>query len=225
MSHVELDYHCRMPRWCAVKMRVDCPECGSPVLLDGPYKRAACTACGARVSVANVWNWVVERALTDGGRGRHFQLSTLVQAGKNALGNIHVALNKDHPPICASCDAVLDELDQAVADGTNGTFHCPACGAPHPTWPAPGYLKQAGVIQTFLAPPEDAPASAAITPGTTPKPILFLCPNCGASLKIGTETKRISTCEFCDVDTYLPPALWNQLHPVRRRRAFWLRCK
>lgn len=213
-----------MPRWCALKVRLDCPECGSAILVDGPYKQAPCAACGARVPMADTWSWLVERALEDGAGGKTFRLHTLISAGQGRPGHIFLAVNKGHPPICSRCDEVLDEVDGGgVPDGKTGDFHCPACGAAHPTWPAPGYLKHAGVRQVFLAPPEDAAPEVAA--GPAPKPVLFACPNCGGSLKIDGATKRVCTCTYCDVDAYLPAELWNQLHPVRRRRAFWLRCE
>lgn len=147
-----------------------------------------------------------------------------MQAGRGGLGTIYVGLNKDHPPLCSSCDEVLGEVETEVPDGTDGTFHCPACGASLPTWPAPGYLAQAKVAQVFLAPPEDSQSTAEPAAASL-KPILFECPNCGAKLTITGDSRRVSTCEYCDADMFLPAALWNQLHPVRRRRAFWLRCK
>ncbi len=203
--------------WCGLKVRVDCPECGSAVLVDGPYKKVACTACDARISLAGIWKWVVDRALEDGAGGQHFRLSTLLQTGKGGLGAIYVGLNRGHPPVCSTCNEVLDEVDGGVADGHDGDFHCPACGGAHPTWPAPPYLKQCKATQVFMAPKEDE-QSAMLTPVAEAKPVMFACPNCGANLRITGDTKRVST-----VDTYLPAALWNQLHPVRRRRAFWLR--
>ncbi len=215
-----------MSRWCALKVRVDCPECGSAVLADGPYKKVLCTACGNRVQLTNAWKHLVTNALSVGARGRGFKLGSVEGVdGTEGLGTIFVAMNRGQPPICSACDEVLDEVDEGVADGTSGEFHCPACGSAHPTWPAPGHLKKARVQQVFMAPPESAQQAAkAKAAQANAKPIMFACPNCGANLKITGDTKRICTCAFCDVDSYLPAELWNQLHPVRRRRAFWLRC-
>jgi hypothetical protein len=214
-----------MSRWCGLKVRVDCPECGSAVLVDGPYKKVPCAACGAKVVLTKSWQWIVERAQEERG-GESFRSLVLMQAGRDAIGNIYVAFNKDQPPVCPSCDEVLDEVDgdSGVPNGTDGTFHCPSCGSAHPTWPVPGHLKKAGVLQVFLAPREAPQAGGAMPEGST-KPIVFACPNCGANLEIGADSNRVRTCAYCDVDSYLPADLWNRLHPVRRRRAFWLRCK
>ncbi len=216
-----MSYTAAMANWVAVKLRIDCPECGSAIQVDGPYRHALCTACGETVKVASLWQGIAKRARQEGGTGTRFRLFTFLEAGADALGHIYVALNKGRPPICSSCDEVLDEVEEGVADGFEGSFHCPACGVAHPTWPAPPFLRDAKVRQVFMAPPEEEQQQSAS--GGSTKPILFACPNCGGKLSINTESPRVCTCEFCDVDSYLPADLWNRLHPVRRRRAFWLR--
>jgi predicted RNA-binding Zn-ribbon protein involved in translation (DUF1610 family) len=209
-------------RWCALKVRVDCPECGTPILIDGPYRRALCEGCRAHVSVANLWRGLVERALEDGSGGRHFRGKSFIWAG-NVVPQIIYAANRDHPPLCSACDEPIPAADD-VPDGTDGQFYCPACGAAHPTWPAPGYLTSARVTQVFMAPPEDEQgrAIAAAAPSDA-RPIMFSCVNCGGALKISADSPRVVPCEYCEVDNHLPAELWNRLHPVRRRRAFWLR--
>ena len=210
-----------MPRWCALKVRIDCPECGSAILADGPYKKLVCTACDNRVQLTGAWKHLVSNAL--GVRGKGFKLGSISGVdGTEGLGPIYVSMSQGQPPICSSCDEVLDEVDE-IADGTTGEFHCPSCAAAHPTWPAPGFLKKLRVLQVFMAPPESAQYAAKPSQSEA-KPIMFECPNCSAALKITEANKRISSCAYCDVDSYLPAELWHRLHPVKRRRAFWLRC-
>lgn len=213
-----------MPRWCALKIRLDCPECGSVVLGDGPYKKLPCAACGASVTLTSAWKRLVASALSDGGRGGSFRLGTVTDIeGAEGLGSIYLAMSTGHPPVCSECQEVLDEVDTDVDDGRAGNFHCHACGAAHPTWPAPGHLAKAGVLQVFMAPPMGARQPAAASAEV--KPVLFSCSNCGGKLEITEESRRITTCSYCDVDLYLPPEIWHRMHPVRRRRAFWLRCR
>ncbi len=48
------------------------------------------------------------------------------------------------------------------------------------------------------------------------------CMGCGARLKIGGDTPRIGTCDYCEATIYLPDALGLQLHPAQRKRAFYI---
>lgn len=214
------------PRWCALKVRVDCPECGSALFVDGPYKKALCTACGTRTAVTNLWPTLLDRTMERGSGGPHFRQLTFVWAG-NLIPQIWYGANKGSPPICSTCDQVIEGAEQ-IADGTEGTLFCPGCGTEHATWPAPGYLSQKRLPggkrakQVFLAPPEEQQGTPSPTPADV-KPILFGCLNCGANLRITGDTPRVLTCEFCQTDCFLPPEIWNRLHPVRKRRAFWIR--
>jgi len=211
-------------RWCSIKLRLDCQECGSSIRVDGPHAEVTCEACGGRLELTDKWQNVVEHALHHGKGGRDYRRVAAIDSGVDGLGMRYMALNKGLPPVCSECDKAMGGAADAVTDGTEGSFQCNKCGAPHPTWPAPKFLKQAGVRQVFMAPPEEHGAEeAAARPA--PKPVTFQCPTCGAPLAIDGDTKRICTCEFCQSDTFLPASLWNQLHPVRMRRAFWLRLK
>ena len=47
------------------------------------------------------------------------------------------------------------------------------------------------------------------------KPIIFSCPNCSAALRIISESERITACEHCSSEIFIPDAIWNRLHPVK----------
>ena len=47
------------------------------------------------------------------------------------------------------------------------------------------------------------------------KPIVFSCPNCSAALHIISESMRITPCDHCSSEVYIPDAIWNRLHPVK----------
>jgi ribosomal protein L37AE/L43A len=209
-----------MTCWITVKARGDCPECGQPVMLNGPWASMRCPSCHSTSSVGYYWPKVVAAALEKGAGGRHFAAKFMMDTSK-PVTTLHYAVNKDQPPICSSCDAALEGVD-AIATGTDGTFHCAACGAAHETFPAPKNL-HAGALQVFLGTrsseqvDEAAPSNA--------KPVLFACTNCGGNLQINSTTSRILTCGYCDADLFLPQTLWNALHPVKKRCAFWIRMR
>jgi rubredoxin len=208
-----------MSRWIALKARVDCPECGQPVLLDGPWAKVRCPSCDAVSPVAEMWNHLVKHSPEDGGQGKHFNLKS-VRNPSWPVPTVDYAVNQNHPPIC-DCGAVLNSVAE-IPDGTDATFHCPECGIGHDTFPPPRHL-YAGVLQVFLAVRENQQGARAAVADV--KPVMFGCPNCGANLKIHGENHRIVTCEYCEADAFLPAELWHRLHPVRKRRAFWLRCR
>lgn len=208
-----------MATWIALKARAECPECGSSVMLEGPWATMHCPSCRAETPVGYYWTKLVADALEKAPGGRRFAPRFAMDTSK-PVTSLSYAVNKDQRPICSACDEDLEAADQ-VKTGTDGTFRC-GCGAVHDTFPAPKHM-QGGAAQIFLGvrekeqlrPSKDAAA----------KPVLFNCTNCGGNLKVTTDASRILTCEYCDVDLYLPQALWNALHPVKKRRAFWVRTR
>jgi predicted RNA-binding Zn-ribbon protein involved in translation (DUF1610 family) len=206
--------------WIALKARTDCPECGLPVMLEGPWANLICPSCRSETAIGYYWSKLVASALDKAPGGRRFAPKFLMDTSK-PITTLHYAVNKGQPPICSGCDVVLEGVDQ-IATGTDGSFHCAACGASHDTFPTPKHV-QGGALQVFLAVREDQQLAESAAPSA--KPVMFNCINCGGNLKITTETTRVVTCQYCEVDLFLPQALWNALHPVRKRRAFWMRTR
>ncbi len=206
--------------WIALKARVDCPECGLPVMLEGPWANMRCPSCHSETPVGYLWSPLIAAAQADAPGGRRFAPKFMLDTSK-PITSVYYAVNKNQPPICAGCDQAIEGLD-TIETGTDTTFHCSRCGAPHDTFPAPKHLRN-GAAQIFLAVRETA--QGAEPPAATTKPVLFNCTNCGGNLKITAETTRIVGCQYCEVDLFLPQALWNALHPVRKRRAFWIRLR
>lgn len=209
-----------MTRWIALKARADCPECGQPVMINGPWANMRCPSCQSKSPIGYWWPKVVENALEKGAKGRNFATKFAADTGKPVTA-LHYAVNRDQPPICSSCDAVLEGVD-AIAAGTDGSFHCAACGAAHETFPAPKNLHP-GAEQIFLGTRSSEQLAEAAQKDA--KPVLFDCTNCGGNLKITSATTRILTCGYCEADLFLPQALWSALHPVKKRRAFWVRMR
>jgi predicted RNA-binding Zn-ribbon protein involved in translation (DUF1610 family) len=54
-----------------------------------------------------------------------------------------------------------------------------------------------------------------------PKPVVFKCPSCMASLQIAGE-QRIVRCQYCESDVYLPDDLWLHFNPASKRALWWL---
>jgi hypothetical protein len=181
--------------WIALKARVDCPECGLPVLLEGPWAAMRCPSCHSETAIGYWWGKLVAAAQEQAPGGRRFAPRFAMDTSK-PIPSIFYAVNKGQPPICSGCDKVLDAATQ-VATGTDGSFQCTHCGEAHETFPAPRHL-QGGVAQVFLALREGEQLAA--TTAQKAKPVMFSCTNCGGNLKITAETTRIVTCQsicFC----------------------------
>lgn len=66
--------------------------------------------------------------------------------------------------------------------------------------------------------------------GTSPHPaaqarvtrISFACPDCGGKEQVTRESTRLMTCRFCQSVVFLPPEVWNALHPVQKRTSWWI---
>jgi hypothetical protein len=52
---------------------------------------------------------------------------------------------------------------------------------------------------------------------------MFGCLACGAGLRVDGSVRTVA-CPSCDVDNYLPDALWRRFRPVRKTRGFHVVC-
>jgi hypothetical protein len=55
--------------------------------------------------------------------------------------------------------------------------------------------------------------------------VVLNCPKCGGALTITAESTRMTPCEFCQAQVYLPDDLWQALHPVKTARRWYVRCE
>ena len=123
------------------------------------------------------------------------------------------------PPRCPACDAAFTGLSEPAV-GEVGAVSCPSCDAEYPVDRAPRHLQSRNIKQVFLAsPPRDDPAADR----NETRPVLLGCLGCGARLTITADMPRVVRCGYCESDSFVPPDVWIRLHPVRVRRAFWLR--
>ena len=56
-----------------------------------------------------------------------------------------------------------------------------------------------------------------------PRPVVMACPQCGGSLNITTEHARVTSCQYCSAEVFLPDEVWQRLHPVRTVRWWYVR--
>lgn len=194
-----------------------CDECGNDYPVNGLVERVRCTRCGEVERVpAGYWRtYVLE----------HVQAAREPRkaSAANVLGGRHGAATVQCwgiPPLCRKCMTLIDWnlLVQAWSKVQQGpaSICCNACGEPHVA-----RLPPAWAVETFPGLVFAFGETALGVSSEPPRPVVFSCPSCGASLKIDGE-KRIVRCAYCDSDVYLPDELWLHLNPSAKRGRWWM---
>lgn len=197
------------------KVRTSCLECGSAVVFDGPTLTTKCRECQSAVDVdPKKWKSMLDlrsnAAQIDGLTEGVIRNSTIMSGATFSIGW------GPQRPVC-TCGALLDI--SRTPPGTDTDIRC-SCGALTTTFPPAAWLLgvEPAAIQLFGAARAFNPgAAASIEAGGERRPVSFACPECGANLKITTESPRVLGCNFCKADLFLPDALWRALHPVKKR--------
>ena len=187
-------------------LSTDCVHCGDQVPINGPTRSVTCSRCLKPTPVApDEWT------------------STVATASRNMrrLGDAFDCPTFDSRlPRCAQCGTHFPFDPSWVGD--DRTFACPSCQEAVTTFPAPEWLRAelAQVVQLVGAEPESAAEGEEGAQDDDPsamQPVAFKCPSCDGSLSISRETPRVSQCQYCRTDVYLPDGLWLHLHPVKLR--------
>jgi len=202
------------------RVRTNCIECGESLIVDGPTTSLPCPACGSASSL-NQHSW---KKIFDQRKMVALQEGWTISSAVDLHGGFPFFVT--HGPKRPSCGACGSVLDLATAPpGTDGEVACP-CGGSTSTFPAPQWLREVdpsamqlfGAVRQGVAPP--ATASVGIPDAT--KPVSFACPECGANLRIASDSKRILGCDFCQANLYLPDPLWRALHPAKKRTPWYV---
>jgi hypothetical protein len=208
-------------RFFVFKVLLPCPECGSSVALEGPQLSVVCKACQSPLELSPE-NW--QGALEFRKYEAEFSLTEGKTRGSSLTNGELRLLVRWGPgrPACSGCATPMPL--ESVPRGADGQLTC-KCGQFMATFPTPEWLRRVvpSAVQIFGAPREGVPEGLTVVePSAAQKPVLFGCPRCGAGLDVAAESPRILTCKYCDSDLYLPDALWQALHPVKKRAPFWV---
>jgi hypothetical protein len=124
-------------------------------------------------------------------------------------------------PRCPSCREFLDI--SAVQPRMDQPLFCGHCGSRTTTSAPPAWLaaKRPDVLQVFCAKREgeddaEQPAPEAL------KPVMMACLHCGAALPINPESPRITQCQYCQTDHYVPDDIWRRMHPLKKRMPWYV---
>lgn len=228
-------------RFVAARVRVtlDCPECASPVPVNGIVDEVLCGACQSVFDLEKTVGWSRILAYTAGEpcaehsilvNSRPMLAMEYFLAFGLAGGALHrrwqsVMLEVDGtPPTCPACKHALDVSSlgrEAAAEGSEVGAFCPGCGgklairAPRDAELSYTHTECVAIVG------ETAPRTGLREPEAGEK-VLFSCLGCGAPSGVDATTPRIMRCAFCSATSYLPDALWLRLHPTQRKKAFHL---
>lgn len=187
-------------------LSTDCTHCGTQMAVNGPTSSVTCTKC-LRVSNVTPQRWA----------------STVAEAsqGSMVLGDPYECRGFESPdPRCGKCDSHFPYQDSWT--GRTYTVACPLCGEPTQTFPVPQWLRQAlpHAVQVVGAESESQASSSdgVQVDDDAMQPVLFQCPGCSGSLDISKEVPRVSGCQYCGAQVFIPDALWFRMHPVKVRR-------
>ena len=197
----------------------NCPECGQPLMLDGPALQVTCRMCRSLVDIpAAEWKDIVsfpsqmQRQL----QLKEGDLRTSLNIGREFTMRVRWGPKQ---PSCA-CGALVDLATCPM--GTDADLPC-VCGRTVATFPAPEWLRAVslratqlwGVLREGVAAPDDVARDST-------KPISFSCVECGANLKITSESARLLECTYCKSELFLPDQLWFAIHPIRTRQRWYI---
>jgi hypothetical protein len=213
------------PRYGSFTVRTECTHCGQPLPVNGPVQRVHCGSCQNDVALADgIWSTVL---------GDFDDACDSLAEGAGVANKQEVAGFTVHyeysraVPRCEKCGAPFpaDRLEPGAARD----FFCVACGDPASAYPAPQWLRNVvpNAREIYSTEPGAGPAAAhgAVVepPQDAAKPVVMACPQCGASLRLTSQSERTTGCQFCKTDVYLPDDLWRRLHPVKVVRPWYVR--
>lgn len=205
------------------KVIATCTHCGNPIPVNGPQSQPICPSCQKQVEIsAQTWHEILGEYLNDyndlaSGSGNN---ATII--GELTLQYTSIKLPPPEPA-CPKCETNWDLA--AVPNGTDGVITCKNCGYSSPTFPPPAWLNigTPTAKQIFFGEHDTSDMSdSTVDPkADTTKPIALACPQCSGSLLVTAQTERTLRCKYCNVDVFLPDALWLKLHPAKEAK-FWL---
>ncbi len=205
--------------WCTYKAWLQCPECAQAVMIGGPRRSTTCQHCKSVLPLPRgFWEGLMEEGVE--AKGTKLEHGGYISG---AAGGVWVSRAWGRKrPTCPDCDGDLGA--EHIPVGHDGPWQCPHCGKSTSSHPAPAWLRAIfpQAWQLCCTEPEEGDSESVVALPADARPVLFNCPGCGAGLTISSETPRITACQYCRADLYLPDALWLSMHPVRKRASWYV---
>jgi hypothetical protein len=204
-----------------IKAGITCPSCETKIPLNALVPSIRCPGCGDDLKLTlDNWKSVLENAIKNAPSYSEGEGSSMTVMGSYNYKIVYGKLSPryDDTKESIDMDTLLGAIDQGVIL--------------HPETKAPTSIRRIpqeyaeefkGVIalvgeDTSLLPGSEAGQN--ITEGTS-GPVAFQCPGCAGNLIIDGKERTV-VCSFCDTQVYLPDDLWFALHPVQKKKRWFL---
>ena len=203
-------------RYGSFHILTECGKCGLSFPVNGPLRTIECPHCLSERSIgeqvfADILGTLEEEYETLGeGEGNGVKSS-----GQH--GTFRYTYLRRMPQ-CHGCKKPFDV--EAIPIGSASIIECQNCQKRHSTFPAPTWLKNhvPTAIQCYgadLPPQYQAEHAALEIDQNVPEAIAMACPSCGGGLRVTSSWSRIHPCQYCEIEVFIPDAVWKRLHPVK----------
>lgn len=200
-----------------VECSIRCPRCERPVFLNGPVTALSCRSCRSAIEVPpDFWGGILREAVPE---MRKLDIGT----GSNStiFGAFSTSLSLARfDPYCDSCKT---DFESPWELRPGGEYACRECGEVYPVCAPPDWMDDVGLSAVRMLVNADVGEEPREETQPSSEPVALSCPQCGGWLKVD-GSDRLVECDYCSVQVYLPDDLWFRLHPVRRKRRWFVVC-
>ena len=195
------------------KTKFKCNSCGRMIAVNSPTQKITCIHCHSHNKIDDIiWEGFIDFSCY-----QDFKYNYSFER-ENYL---YIDMKRTEP-ICSNseCRAKLDH--KKIKTGSEDILICPKCGKKYLTFPAPDWLKKfdlngSKASQIICEEKETSKPDKQVFKTTA-----VYCLSCGASMKFSKNRPRLSNCEHCGTNQYLPDSIWKTLHPYKIRKAWYI---
>ncbi len=204
-------------RFGSFRVLTECSYCGSALVLNGPQRKIVCNSCRKENYFSSeIWRNIILMVDKDTYSMRDAQRDSSILVQDGYTFKISYGRGK---PVCSNCQNQL-QLDGSIE--FRDSVECNSCGTAHSVSSVPSWLE--GYQKLKLIGTEAGPVLSEESLVNF-DPVSMNCPNCSGALKISVELERLTKCEYCGGEFYIPDPVWNRLHPVKIAKNWYVRFK
>jgi hypothetical protein len=205
-------------RYGSLKVVTNCSFCKTANMINGPLLKMKCKFCDKEFSFnKKLWEKIIYKLddfiyYSEDDTEETFSYTPLGNNfGVKFIGvqpqQIKVTYCNDVPK-CVKCKTELN-VDGVHSD----SIKCEECEEVNSVFKAPEWITYPNVVEIIGGVEEGGDSKIDLDKSL--QPIAMNCPNCSSPLKITQEKTRVTTCEYCESEFYIPEPVWEKLHPKK----------